>query len=248
MPGISSLIGSLKKNLSVVDELQISTQRELSVILTQIKQLQQLANRLQEIWDERNAMEEELTREASALEGELSVESQERVKLESTSAAQQKVIVQAKAEREKLQRELAEIERKLESSEDEIRNTDRALRNLEKNMTSVDEKLSSSDEKLANQLQTLDIQVTEARNEAELQNAKYKALRYLLQQGIITMPEAKVAVELKGKDTTTLDHIQKTTFIGLFRVREIIEQLAERKIVKLEKETEQVKVLKPIDL
>ena len=241
-------MGSLKKNQAVVEELAATTQRELSLILTQINQLQELAAHLQETWEERHATEEELTREASALEGELSAESSERGKLESTSTAQQKVLLEAKAEREKLQRELTATEQRLEKAEDEIRNTDRALRDLEKNTIKVEDRLSSSDDKLAEQLQTLDTKITEARNEAEMQEAKYKALRYLLKEGIITMPEAKVAAELKDKDTTTLDHLQKTTFIGRFKVREIIIQMAEQKIVKFDKGTDQVKVLKPIDL
>jgi len=248
MTGLSSLIGSLQKNQAVVEELATTTQRELSAILTQINQLQQLATNLQETWKERQVTEEELTREASALEGELSAESEEKGKLESSSLAQQKVIVEAKAEREKLQKALAVTEEKLESLEDDIRNTDRALREAEKNLNQVEEKLNSSDEKFTDQLQTLDTQVIEARNEADLQDAKYKALRYLLQQGIISMPEAKVVMELKGKDITTIDHLQKTTFIGRFKVREIVEQLAERKIVRFDKETDQVKVTKPIDL
>ena len=248
MTGISSLIGSLKKNQAVVEELASTTQRELALILTQINQLQELAAHLQVTWEDRHSTEEELTREASALDGELSAESSERGKLESTSAAQQKVLMEAKAEREKLQRELAATEKRLEEAEDEIRNTDRAIRDLGKDMMKVEDRLSSSDEKLAAQLQTLDAQITEARNEAEIQEAKYKALRYLLKEGIITMPEAKVAAELQGKDTTTLDHLQKTTFIGRFKVREIIVQMAEHNIVKFDKGTDQVKVLKPIDL
>lgn len=248
MTGISSLIGSLQKNHAIVEELVATTQRELTAILAQIAQLHQMAERLQESWDESQATEEKLTREVSELEGELSAESEERGKLESTTTAQQKVIVEAKVEREKLQREYAKTEARFETLEDEIRNSERALREVEKNMGTVDEKLSSSDEKLAAQLQSLDEQVNEARNEAASQEAKYKALRYLLNEGIITMPEAKVAMELKGKDTTTLDHLQKTTFIGRFKVREILERMAERKIVKFDKGTGQVKVSKAIDL
>jgi chromosome segregation ATPase len=248
MTGISSLIGSLQKNQAVVEELMATTQRELTAILAQINKLQEKATQLQEDWEQRHATEEELTREVSSLEGELSAESEERGKLESTSATQQKGIIEAKADREKIQRELAEVENRLETAEDEIRNLGRALRDVEKNFVSVDEKLSSSDERFTDQLQTLASQVTEAREEAELQDAKYKALRYLLQKGIISMPEAKVAAELQGKDTTTLDHLQKTTFIGRFKVREIIQQMAERKIVRFDKGSSQVKVLKTIDL
>ncbi|MFX1577281.1 MAG: hypothetical protein ACFFCF_08900 [Promethearchaeota archaeon] len=248
MTGISSLIGSLQKNRAVIEELAVSTQRELSAILTQITQLQETVVHLQDTWEERQVTEEEMTRESSALEGELSAESRERGKLESTSVAQQKVLGEAKVEREKLQKELAATETKLEAMEDEIRNIDRTLREMTKNMEKADEQLSSSDERIAEKIQSLNKQITEVRNEAELQDAQYKALRYLLEQGVITMPEAKVAIELKGKETTTLDHLQKTTFIGRFKVREIIQQMVERKIVNLDKGTGQVKVLKPIDL
>jgi len=248
MTGISSIMDSLKKNQAVVEELTAITKREIMEIQTQIDQLLKLVTLLQDEWDERKAIEEELIRETAALEGELSAESQEQGKLESTSAAQKQAIMEAKTEREQLQRELADIERKLEGFEDDIRNADRALRDTEKNMNKVNEKLSSVDDKFSEQLQSIAAQVTEARNVAELQGARYKALRYLLLEGIVSMPEAKVAAELKDKDTTTLDHLQKTTFIGRFKVREIILQMAERKIVHFDKETEQVKVLKQIDL
>ncbi len=248
MTGISLIMDSLKKNQAVVEELTATTKREITEIQTQIDQLLKLVTLLQDEWDERKAIEEELTRETAALEGELSAESQEHGKLESTSATQKQAIMEAKTEREQLQRELADIERKLEGFEDDIRNAERALREAEKNMNKVNEKLSSVDDKFSEQLQSIDAQVAEARNEAELQGARYKALRYLLLEGIVSMPEAKVAAELKDKDTTTLDHLQKTTFIGRFKVREIILQMAERKIVHFDKETEQVKVLKQIDL
>ncbi|MFW9934129.1 MAG: hypothetical protein ACFFDU_01185 [Candidatus Thorarchaeota archaeon] len=248
MTSISSLIGSLQKNRADIEELTASTQRELSAILVQMTQLQETTAHLQETWEERQVTEEEMARESSALEGELSAESRERGKLESTSVAQQKVLGEAKVEREKLQEELTATETKLEAMEDEIRNIDRTLREMAKNMEKVDEQLSSSDERIAEKMQALDEQITEVSNEAELQDAQYKALRYLVEQGVIAMPEAKVAMELKGKETTTLDHLQKTTFIGRFKVREIIQQMAERKIVNLDKGTGQVKVLKPIDL
>ena len=138
MTGISSLIGSLQKNQAVVEELLATTQRELTAILTQIGQLQEQARQLQANWDERHATEEELTREASSLEGELSAESEERGKLESTNAAQKQTIIEAKTEREKIQRELAQVEQRLETAEDEIRNIDRGFRDVEKNMTNVD--------------------------------------------------------------------------------------------------------------
>jgi len=112
----------------------------------------------------------------------------------------------------------------------------------------VEEKLNRVDEKHTHQLDDLEAKATEAIDEAELMEAKYKALRYLVQEKIITSPESKVALELKGKETTTIDHLQKTTFIGRFKVREILEQMAENKIVNFDRGSGQVKVLKPIDL
>lgn len=248
MTGIPSLIGSLKKNQAVVEELISTTQNELSVILNQVDQFLQIAARLQETIEEKQATEQEMTQEATSLEGELTAESQESSKLESTSTAQQKVIVEAKAERGKLQQQIAEAKKKLEALEDEIRTLDRSLQQNDRKLAEVETKLNTVDDKFAETLQELEAKAAEATNEADLQEAKYKALRYLLRENIITMPEAKVAAELKGKDSTTLDHLQKTTFIGRFKVREIITQMADQKIVKFDKGSGQVKVLKPIDL
>ncbi len=222
--------------------------KELTLIQNQINQFLKIASHLQESWEERQATEETMTREESTLEGELTAESKERNKLESTSIAQQKVITEAKAEKEKLQRDVIAAEKELEKLEDQLRNISRAIRNQYKTMADIEQKLSISDDKFSEKLQALIANATLAKNEAEMQEAKYKALRYLLQEKIISIPEAKVALELKDKDSTTLDHLQKTTFIGRFKVREIIEQMAKRKIVKFDKTSEQIKVLKPIDL
>ncbi|MFW9831494.1 MAG: hypothetical protein ACFFD8_06940 [Candidatus Thorarchaeota archaeon] len=248
MTGIPSIIGSLKKSQAVVEELSTTTQNELSTISNYIDQVLQIAAQLHEVLEEKRATEEAMTREASSLEGELTAEREERGRLDSTSSAQQKVITEAKIEQERLQQQVNEAKQTLENLEDELRNLDRSLLDRDRKLTEINEKLNSIDDKFADILQKLEAESEEANNAANLQEAKYQALRYLLRENIITMPEAKVAQELKGKESTTLDHLQKTTFIGRFKVRQIIEQMAERKIVKFDKGSEQVKVLKPIDL
>lgn len=248
MTGISSLTASLKKNQSVVEELTATTQKELALLLKQIDQLLELAAHLQQLWDDRQATEEELSRDVSSLTGELEAETRERSKLEATDSNQRQVLGEAKAEREKLQEEVTTTEKTLEDLEDQLRTLDRTLREQDKALEKVEEQLNTVDEKHTHQLKDLETKASDTLNEAELLEAKYKALRYLIQEKIITSPEAKVALELKGKETATIDHLQKTTFIGRFKVREILEQMAEHKIVKFDRGSGQVKVLKPIDL
>ncbi|MHA2314405.1 MAG: hypothetical protein ACXACF_03850 [Candidatus Hermodarchaeia archaeon] len=248
MKGIPSLTASLKKNQSVVEALAATTQKELTSLLNQIDRLLEFAAHLQESWEDRQATEEELSRDASSLAGELEAETREKSKLETTDSTQRQVLEEAKAEREKLQEEVTTAEKTLEELEDQLRTLDRTLREQDKALVKVEELLNRVDEKHTHQLENLETKASEALGEAELLDAKYKALRYLVQEKIITSPEAKVALELKGKETTTIDHLQKTTFIGRFKVREILEQMIEHKIVKFDRGSGQVKVLKPIDL
>lgn len=248
MTGISSLTASLKKNQSVVEELAATTQKELASLLNQINWLLELAAHLQESWEDRQATEEELSRDASSLAGELEAETREKSKLETTDSTQRQVLAEAKAEREKLQEQVTTAEKTLEDLEDQLRTLDRTIREQDIALEKVEEQLNTVDEKHTQQLEDLESKASEAVDEAELLEAKYKALRYLVQEKIITSPEAKVALELKGKETATIDHLQKTTFIGRFKVREILEQMAEHKIIKFDRGSGQVKVLKSIDL
>ncbi|MFX0078904.1 MAG: hypothetical protein ACFE8O_06635 [Candidatus Hermodarchaeota archaeon] len=248
MTEISSLTTSLKKNQSVVEELAATTHNTLASLLNQIDRLLALAAHLQESWDDRQATEEELSRDVSSLAGELEAETREKSKLETADSTQRQVLAEAKAEREKLQAEVATTEKTLDNLEDQLRTLDRTLREQDKALVKVEEQLNKVDEKHTHQLEDLETKASEALNEAELLEAKYKALRYLVHEKIITTPEAKVALELKGRETATIDHLQKTTFIGRFKVREILEQMAEHKIVKFDRGSGQVTVLKPIDL
>lgn len=248
MTGIPALMGSLKKNQSVVEELATSTQKELTIILNEIDRLLQLSAHLQEMWENKKATEEELNRELSSLEGELTAESREKTKLESVDSTQTKVIEEARAERERLQQEVSIAKKTLEDLEDQVRNIERTSRNNSSVITDLEAKLVAGDDQFTEKIQQLEEESSEAIMEAELLEAKFKALRYLLRENIITMPEAKVAAELKGKESTTIDHLQKTTFIGRFKVKEILIKMDEQKIVQFDKGSGEVKVLSAIDL
>jgi len=78
--------------------------------------------------------------------------------------------------------------------------------------------------------------------------AEYQALRFLLREKMVSMPEVKVLESLRGRETATLEHIQKSTFLNRYRVEETVEQLAKRGVVSLDRDTGQVRVLKPIDI
>jgi len=247
MTGIPALIGSLKKNQSVIEKLIVTTQKELTTILSETEQLLQLAGQIQANWETQQAREEELNREVAALDGELTAESREKGKLESTDATQSQALVDTKAEREKLEQQVRAEEKRLEELEDTVRTLERTLREKDVSLGEIDAKFKAVDDEYIDKIEELKEKATLAEEEAGLLEAKYKALRYLLKENIITMPEAKVAMELKGRDTTTIDHLAKTTFIGRIKVKDILEQLAKRDIIELDN-SGQVRVLKPIDL
>ena len=247
MTNIPALTGSLKKNRSVIEELAATTQKELATIMSETEQLLQLAEQIQEKWEIQQATEEELNREAAALDGELAAESRERGKLESTDAAQSQVLVDTKAECEKLEFQVSAEEKRLEELEDEVRTLERTLREKDVGLGESDAKLKAVDEQYLDKIEELKEKAKQTEEEAGLLEAKFKALRYLLKENIITMPEAKVARELKERDSTTIDHLAKTTFIGRIKVKDILGQLAKRGIVEFDN-SGQVRVLKPIDL
>jgi DNA-binding MarR family transcriptional regulator len=128
-----------------------------------------------------------------------------------------------------------------------VRTIERTLREKDGSLGESDAKLKAIDDQFIDKIEELKEKAALAEEEAGLLEAKYKALRYLLKENIITMPEAKVAMELKGRDTTTIDHLAKTTFIGRIKVKDILDQLAKHGIIELDK-AGQVRVLKTIDL
>ncbi len=246
--GIPSFIESLKKNRIVLEEHLQATTTEIASLQVQIDTLLQHAAYIQENWNDKKATEEALDREISTLEGELAGEKRVKTRLEASFEEQQQKAKELKEKRLSLETAILTTEKKVGELEEELQSKETEIRTLEAALAKNQVKFDNLDSEQEEKFIKLADEIAEEQEKVNVFNARYKALAFLLKEQIISSPEAKVITELKGKESTTVDFLTKTTFIGRFRVVEILEKLAKREIIMFDRKTGQVKMIKPIHL
>ena len=248
MSAIASLVSSLKKNRTIVNEVASLAVKETASILTEIDTLLDQATHLQQTVAEKRAAQEALDSELADLEGQLAGEQHEKSHMESTLATQKVEATKAKVQHGKLEKALHDAEADLELTKEKLTKTEGAIRDGEGTARQRDGQLKGLVQEQEKALAKLATESATAGDQSKRLQAKYQALRYLVQQQIVTSPEVKVALELKNKEATNLGHLQNATFLSRLRVVEVLEKLAKRGVLRFNQNTGEVALLRPIDL
>jgi chromosome segregation ATPase len=242
------LIASLKKNRTIVSEVASLAVRETASLAAEIDTLLEQVTQLQQAAAEKHATEEALDEQIADLEGQLAAEQQEKRHMDSTWAAQNAEATKGKAQHQQLEKALREAGTDLEQTKEKLVKTEVAIRDTEATARQRDTQLKALLQEQEKALAKLAAESASAGDQAKGLQAKYQALRFLIQQQIVTSPEVKVALELKNKETATVGHLQNATFLNRLRVIEVLEKLAKRGVVRFGKDTGEVTVLRSIDL
>lgn len=222
--------------------------KETSSIATEIDTLLEQATHLQETVAEKQAVEETLDSEIADLEGQLAGEQREKSHMEATWASQKVDAAKVKMQHQKLEKALRDAETELELTKEKSSKMEGAIRDGDGAVRQRDTQLKGLVQEQEKVLAKLAAESGTAGNQSRELQAKYQALRYLVQQQIVTSPEVKVALELKGKEATTLGHLQNATFLNRLRVVEVLEKLGKRGVVRFNPNTGEVTLLRSIDL
>lgn len=222
--------------------------KETASLTTEIDTLLEQARQLQKTAAEKQTTEEALDNEIADLEGQLDAEQQEKNHMESSWASQKVEAVKMKGQLQKLEKALHDAQVELESTREKASKTEAAIHDAEGTVKQRDAQLKSLGQEQEKALAKLAAESGTADNQSRRLQAKYQALRYLVQQQIVTSPEVKVALELKGKETTSLGHLQNATFLNRSRVVEVLEKLAKRSVLRFNQNTGEVTLLRSIDL
>jgi chromosome segregation ATPase len=222
--------------------------KETASLATEIDNLLEQATHLQKTAAEKQVAEEALDDEIAELEGQLTAEQRERSHMESTLASQKSEATKVKMQHQKLEKALRDAETELELVKEKLSKIEGTIRDAETANQQRDAQLKALVQEQEKALAKLAAESASAGDQSRELEAKYQALRFLIQQQVITSPEVKVALELKNKATTTLGHLQNATFLNRLRVVEVLEKLAKRGVLRFSKDTGDVALLRPIDL
>ncbi len=141
---------------------------------------------------------------------------------------------------------LSEVKSKLKRMENELRSTDEKIQKKERDWKAREKEHNSLKTDQDDLLTYLDREIANLKGEYEELASKYWALRFLLREEILLLPEAKIIRVLQGKKSSSLQQLQDETYLTRFRVEKVVEQLAQRGLLRLESEGDTITILKPL--
>jgi predicted nucleic acid-binding Zn-ribbon protein len=248
LSAITSLVSGLKKNRTIVGEATSLAVKENASIATEIDTLSEQATRLQETAAEKQATREALDHEIADLEGQLAAEQREKSHMESSLAAQKVEATKIKVQHQKLEKTFHDAEADFELTKERLAKVEGEIRSAEGTVKQQETQLRGLAEEQEKALAKLTAETGTAGDQSRSLQAKYQALRYLVKEQIVTSPAVLVTLQLKGKETTTLGHLQNATFLNRLSVVEVLEKLAKRGVLRFDSNTGEVTLLRPIDL
>lgn len=246
MSEVSTLALALKKNKTTLTELQAAIGRELNEAISEIDALIRHAENLENMLKEKWQMTENKEKTISDLEIEITQFEGEKAQRETQIASRKDEVLRLKREKENLQSQLEQKQIELDGTK---RKLDQLIQGTEEHQDLI-AKLNGELENIKNEHEKA---IADLRTAYENENmrlsqiqAQHKALRFLLQEKLIKMPELAVIESMIGKQSLTVDYLQKTTLSKASLIESVVSGLAKRGVLDYDPVTGAITVKKEI--
>lgn len=244
----SSLSVSLSKEKALLKELSALADREGSGISLGVDSASNLVKHVEGKLRDKGKTEEDRQRKIAQLEGDVAELEKRKSQLESS-------ISEKKSTTEQLSSKLADLRQILNGKKNDITTTANELVELE---GSISEKKRQT-EKLRQDLQamvkkhqfeidSLRKSHEEATNKSSLLEAQHKALRLLVREKTIALPELKIIEILESQPTSNIEHLQRMTQSRRDEIDVTIRGLVRRGVLSYDSTSGEVKVLHPLGI
>jgi chromosome segregation ATPase len=148
-----------------------------------------------------------------------------------------------------------DIRRSLTETKDEITNAARDYQELDsqtvekkRQLDRMKVDLQSVKKKHEQEIDSLKKQQEEAVNKSRSLETQHRALRLLMKEKAVSFPELKTIDVLRDQQTTTLEHIQKTTLSRRDEIESTIRALTKRGVVDFDPMNGEIKVRRSLDI
>nr|MDO8098818.1 hypothetical protein [Candidatus Njordarchaeota archaeon] len=247
MSDISSLSASLSKEKAIVKELVAIIDREASGMSLGIDSTLHLVKSLETRFKDKSRTQEDKQRRIAQLDGEVS-------ELEKKKGQIQLALNDKNANAEQLTSKINDIKRTLVETKDgttnaaqEYEQLDASLVGKKRQLDRMKADLQSMKKKHDFEIESLKKSQEEAKVKSELSDAQHKALRVLVREKAVSFPELKTLDVLREQQTTTLEHLQKTTLSRRDEIESTIRALTKRGVLEFDSIKGEIKVLRSVD-
>jgi chromosome segregation ATPase len=244
----SSLPISLTKKKAILKELSAIVDRETSGISLGVDSAANLVKHLEGKMKDKTRTDEERLRKIAQLDGDVTEQEKKKSELEET-------ISKKDSQAEELSSKLQELREALNGRNNEIRDFTNVLLELESSANEkkrLTEKLSSDLQETSKrhqfEIESLKNSHDEAVSKSISMESKHKALRLLVREKAIALPELKIMEVLKGQPSTTLEHLQRMTQSRRDEIETTIKSLVRRGVVQFNSTSGEIKVIRSLEV
>ena len=242
MTAIASLITLMKKNRSQLVQLETTSTKRINRIILEFDTLLDVADRVKQEWTKRTMEEKTLAKEVVKLEREVEQLVKIRDTMQTTNATKKQDLTIANKTLRSAEMKLSESKKKLTRTEGSLRSFEESIQTRETDEKARTHELNIVQGDQEDLMVNLDREIASFQDEHEELASKYWALRFLLREEMVATPEAKIVKALEGKGTSSMEEIQTETYLTRYRVEKAVEQLAERRLLKIDPDNGSIKI------
>jgi DNA repair exonuclease SbcCD ATPase subunit len=245
---ISSLPVSLTKKKAILKELSAIVDRETSGISLGVDSAASLVKHLEVRMKDKIGADEERLRKIAQLEGDVAEQEKKKSELEETVSRKDSEAGELSSKLQELKETLNQRNngiKDLTSEQLELENSENEKRRLTEKLSS---ELQETSKRHQAEIGSLKKSQEEAVSKSTSMESQHKALRLLVREKAITLPELKIMEILQGQPSTTLEHIQKMTQSRRDEIETTIKSLVRRGVLQFNSTSGDVKVIHSLEV
>ncbi|MHA1917505.1 MAG: hypothetical protein ACTSUV_04245 [Candidatus Ranarchaeia archaeon] len=248
MSKASSILSSLKQQKESLKEMRTLSEKEVESLLEQIDLIIERTNQVSEILESKNKEQSEKEKISAELDSVLTKHKESKNKEEIDLRTVEEEIRSKQEEVRNLVNQNNECEKDLRSSQTNLSLSNGEIQQLKKEEERLEVTLENLASRHIKNIESLESELGSEGKKAKNLQVDLKALKFLLENKAIDIPELKIIEALRSKVATNLDFIQMTTAMKTAMIEEVVNKLSNRGIVRYNPASGEITTLKKMDI
>jgi chromosome segregation ATPase len=244
----SSLSVSLSKEKVLLKELSALVDREASGISLGVDSASNLVKHLEGKLRDKGKTAEDRQRKIAQLEGDVAEQEKRKSQLESTISEKNSSAEQLSSKLEDLRQAMTGKKNDVTSTTNELVDFEGSISEKKRQTEKLRQDLQAMEKKHQFEIDSLRKSHEEATANSSLMEAQHKALRLLVREKTIALPELKIIEILESQPSSNIEHLQRMTQSRRDEIDTTIRSLVRRGVLSYDSTSGEVKVLHPLGI
>jgi DNA repair exonuclease SbcCD ATPase subunit len=244
----SSLSVSLSKVKVLLKELSALVDREASGISLGVDSASNLVKHLEGKLRDKGKTAEDRQRKIAQLEGDVAELEKRKSQMESTISEKNSTAEQLSSKLEDLRQTLTSKKNDVTATANELVELEGSIGEKKRQAEKLRQDLQAMGKKHLFEIDSLRKSHEEATTKSSLMEAQHKALRLLVREKTIALPELKIIEILESQPSSNIEHLQRMTQSRRDEIDTTIRSLVRRGVLSYDSTSGEVKVLHPLGI